>query len=344
VINASPRGHQSGGHGHADALSICLHAQGHALLVDPGTFEYVGDGPERDSFRSTAMHNTLRMDGVSQSEPAGPFAWKQFTPAKADQWITGETFALFVGSHDCYSRLPSAVVHRRWIFALKSGPFLVRDCACGSGKHRLDISWHLGPEMRLQGERLFGLKDTSGGLAVVCVDKHGWSEEVRKDMWSPVYGKKEPITVLNFGTVTALPAEFVTLLVPLEEVHGIPGKLVRIAAQGPGTPVKAYLYGSPSEECSFFFAEAGRSWTQGKLASDAEFVCWQRQREGDEQLLVFCNGSYVEIEGRRVLDCKRQISHCEMLSCDGRKEVHASDPEALLEQHLGSNSRSTGSI
>jgi hypothetical protein len=162
-------------------------------------------------------------------------------------------------------------------------------------------------------------------------------------VWSPVYGKKEPITVLNFGTVTALPAEFVTLLVSLEEVRGIPGKLVRIVPEEAGASAKAYLYRTPSAECSFFFAEAGQSWSVGKVASDAEFVCWQRQSEGDEQLLVFANGSYVEIEGRRVLDCKRQISHCEMLICDGHTEVRASEPEALLREQLTSNSRRTTS-
>jgi hypothetical protein len=337
VINASPRGHQSGGHGHADALSICLHSQGHALLIDPGTFEYVGDGPERDLFRSTAMHNTLRVDGMSQSEPTGPFAWKQLAHTKAEQWITGETFDLFVGSHSCYSRLASPVVHRRWIFALKSGLFLVRDFACGSGKHRLDISWHLGPEMCWQGEHLFGLRGASGGLAVVCADKHGWSEDIRKDMWSPVYGRKEPITVINFGVVSDLPAEFVTLLVPLEEVLGISGKLVRMLTQGLGTRVKAYLYCTLSEECSFFFAETGQSWSQGKLASDAEFVCWQKKREGEEELLIFCNGSYVEIDGARVLGSKRRVTRCEMHSRDGRKEVYASEPEALAEEQLASN-------
>jgi hypothetical protein len=331
VINAGPQGDQSGGHGHADALSICLQSQGHTLLIDPGTFEYAGDGPERELFRGTAMHNTLRVDGASQSEPAGQFAWKHLARAKAEQWITGENFDLFAGGHDGYSRLPSPVVHRRWIVALKSGLFLVRDFACGVGKHRLDISWYLGPEMRLRAEHLFGVKGTSGGLAVLCADKHGWAEEVRKDMWSPVYGKKEPITVLNFGTVADLPAEFVTLLVPLEEIGGIPGKLAQITGDA-ATPVKAYLYGTPLEECWFFFAEKNTTWTHGNLASDAEFVCWQRKREGEEQLLIFCNGSYVEIDGRRVLSCKRTISRCEMRGRNGRKEVHASEPEALVEE------------
>ena len=168
----------------------------------------------------------------------------------------------------------------------------------------------------------------------MCADKHGWAEEVRKDVWAPVYGKKEPITVLNFGTVADLPAEFVTLLVPLKEVREIPGKLTRIAAQGPATPVQAYFYNTPTEECWFFFGEKGTAWSHEKLASDAEFVCRQKKYEGEDELLIFCNGSYVEIDGHRVLSCKRVISHCEMRSRDGHKEICASEPEALVEEQL----------
>jgi len=333
VIDAGSQGERNAGHGHADALSVCLQSQGHALLIDPGTFEYVGDGPERNLFRSTAMHNTLRVDGASQSEPAGPFAWKQLTQTKTERWIAGETFDLFVGSHDGYSRLASPVVHRRWVFSLKSGLFLVRDLAESAGKHRLDIAWHLGPELRMRAENLFGVKGSSAGLALLCADKHGWSEEVRKDMWSPVYGKKEAITVLNFGTVAELPAEFVTLLIPLEEIDGTPRKLTRMRSEA-AAHVKAYLYSTSSEDCAFFFSETGTSWKHGNLSSDAEFVCRQKNREGEDELLIFCNGSYVEIDGRRVLDCKSTISRCEMLRRNGHKEIYASEPEAVLEEHL----------
>ncbi len=337
VIDGGPQGAQSGSHNHADALSVCLRSQGHALLIDPGTFVYVSDGKERDLFRSTAMHNTLRVDGESQSELAGPFAWKQFTRAKAEQWINGESFDLFVGSHDGYSRLASRVVHRRWVFSLKSGFFLVRDLAQGSGKHRLDIDWHLGPEMRMHAEHRFGVKGTSSGFAILCAEKHGWSEEVRKDVWSPVYGRKEPITVLTFGANTSLPAEFVTLLVPLKEIREIPGKLTRVATKITAIPVEVYVYSTPIEEHSFFFAENGRPWNRGRLASDAEFVCWQKKCEGEEELLIFCNGSYVEIDGRRVLSYKRTISHCEMLVREGRNEIHASEPDAMMEQPVASD-------
>jgi len=325
VIDAGPLGEGSGGHAHADALSICLQSQGHSLLIDPGTFEYVGDGLERDLFRGTAMHNTVRVDGMNQSELAGPFSWKQFTHTKTEQWIAGKSFELFVGSHDGYCRLASPVVHRRWVVSLHSGLYLVRDLAQGDGQHRLDIAWHLGPEMRMRAEHLFEVRGTSGGLAILCVENHGWAEEVRRDIWSPVYGKSEPITVLNFGTVAGLPTEFVTLLIPLGEAREIPGKLTQLAG-----PVKSYLYSTPSEECSFFFAGEGRPWNQGRLASDAEFVCWQRQRAGEDELLIFCNGSYVEIDGQRVVGFQRQISDCEMRRSSGGKEVHSSEPEALL--------------
>jgi hypothetical protein len=338
LINAGSPGDRSGGHGHADALSVCVQSQGHALLIDPGTFEYVGDGPERDLFRSTTMHNTLRVDGESQSEATGPFAWKRFAHTKVEQWITGETFDLFVGSHDGYGRLASPVVHRRWVFSLQAGFFLVRDLVQGTGKHRLDITWHLGPAMRLRAEHLFEVKGTSGGLGVLCADKHGWSEEVRKDAWSPVYGKKEPVTVLNFGTEADLPVELVTLLVPLEEGRRVPGTLTQMRGEA-GTPIKAYLYSTPSEECSFFFAEIGRTWMHGNLASDAEFVFWKKKWEGADELLIFCNGSYVEIDGRRVLGCKHRVQRCEILGRDGSKRIHASEPEALLTDDDGVNAQ-----
>jgi hypothetical protein len=65
-IDAGPQGALTGGHGHADALSIQLIVNGRPTLIDPGTFCYVC--PERDRFRGTAAHNTLQVDGRDQSQ------------------------------------------------------------------------------------------------------------------------------------------------------------------------------------------------------------------------------------------------------------------------------------
>jgi hypothetical protein len=328
VIDAGPQGSESAGHGHADALSVCLQGQGRSLLLDPGTFEYVGEGNERDVFRGTAMHNTLLVDGVNQSQPAGPFAWQRLTSATVEKWIQGETFDVFVGSHDAYSQPQSAVVHRRWVCSLTSGLWLVRDVAEGRGKHRLDITWHLGPDLYLEREHVFRVKGASQGLAVLPAEGHGWAELVRKESWSPAYGKKSPMTVLNFGTVANLPGEFVTLLLPLRESHGEPGRFLLVRSATEAAAVRAYRFEDGSGEHSFYFAEECKSWKCGVLASDAEFVCWSALRNG-ESIVRFCQGSYVKIYGQSESRCKRAVTRCEIVRSGKRLEVFCSDPDAI---------------
>jgi hypothetical protein len=83
----------------------------------------------------------------------------------------------------------------------------------------------------------------------------------------------------------------------------------------------------------------GRPWKQSRVASDAEFICWQTKREGDEELIILCNGSYVEIDGRRVLASRRRITRCEMRTREGHKEIDASEADALQEEQLDSTSQ-----
>lgn len=56
------------GHGHNDALSLCVHWGNEALLIDPGTFLYTPDPVARNRFRSTAVHNTVQCDGLEQAD------------------------------------------------------------------------------------------------------------------------------------------------------------------------------------------------------------------------------------------------------------------------------------
>jgi hypothetical protein len=326
VLDAGPQGTQSGGHGHADALSICLQSHS-SLLIDAGTCQYVEK--DRDLFRGTAMHNTLRVDGTNQAEPAGPFSWKRLTQTEVEQWIQGPAFDLLVASHDGYQRLPQPVTHRRWVVSLKNGLYLVRDLVEGQGRHRLDISWHLGRDMQLVGQHVVRVKGASRGLALVPVQEHGWAEEVRKEAWSPVYGQKAPMTVLNFGTIAEVPVEFVLMLVVLEEIHPGARSLTRIVGSEPDSTVSAYQYAAEAGEYFFFFGEPGKPWRQNSVSSDAEFVCWNRKPGRSDHLLILCNGSYTEIEGGLELRCRRAVRWCELRLEGGRKTVRSSDPEAV---------------
>ena len=59
-------------HAHADALSFQLWWDGVPVLVDPGSYTYEA-GTDRDWFRSTRAHSTIRVGGRDQFETWGAF-------------------------------------------------------------------------------------------------------------------------------------------------------------------------------------------------------------------------------------------------------------------------------
>ena len=332
VVDCGPTGAQSGGHGHADALSVTLGSRKHELLIDPGTCEYAGEGGERNLFRGTAMHNTVRVDRADQAEAAGAFSWSRLTGTKVENWIQGRHFDLVEATHDGYQRLPAPVVHRRCVLSLRNGMYLVRDCVEGApGRHQVECSWHLGGEMQLVEDGVFRVRGASEGLALLAGEGQGWAQEVSKMSWSPVYGQKAPMTVVTFSKRAEVPDSFCVLLVALEEALTRPGCFRRIAGVGPQSGVSAYRYAGGGEEHSFFFAEAGMLWGEGSVSSDAELVCWSRLRGGAEQRLILVNGSHAEVAGGPTLRFARKVTWGEVTLQNEGEEIFSSEPEAAEE-------------
>jgi hypothetical protein len=329
VFDCGPLGAQSGGHGHADALSVTLRSHKHDLVIDPGTFEYVGE--ERNLFRGTAMHNTLRVDGVDQAEPASAFSWRRLTHSKAENWIQGKSFDLIEGSHDGYQRLERPVTHRRWVFSLRNGIYLVRDRVEGTGQHRLEIAWHLGEQLQMVEDGVFRVKNGSQGLALIPAAGHGWAQQVSRQSCSPVYGQKAPMTVITFLKTSEVPDEFCILLVALEEASNLPGTFVRIETERHEMGVTGYRYASAGTEHIFVFRSLGRVWQASHVTSDAEFVCWSRYESGQTQRLILVNGSHAETDGGLALRFKRRVSWGELTTHEDGKEIFSSEPEALQE-------------
>jgi hypothetical protein len=328
IIDAGPQGALTAGHGHADALSVCLETNRGSLLIDPGTFEYAGTGGERNQFRTTSAHNTLVVDGASQAEPRGPFAWVRLPQAKAELWISGETFDLFRGSHDGYTRSPSRMIHRRWVFGRKSQFWLVRDVVSGEGEHALDVYWHFAPGLeRRKGKAEVFLAGESG-LGIVAAAQDGWSSEVRQGWWSPVYGQKEPASVLRLSKRAKLPAELATLLVPIRQQAEL-GELLAMGAAEAGSAT-GYRYGPPGEGHYVIFAEPGEPWRLGPFSSDAEFLYLGVTSQGKSRQLIFCNGSYAEVRGRRIVTSQSPVTRCELQETEaGQKLVCC--PEGSVE-------------
>jgi hypothetical protein len=320
VIDAGPQGAATAGHGHADALSLSVNLQGQALLIDPGTCEYVGE--ERRLFRGTAFHNTLLIDGRGQSQPKGPFSWTRLPQVQSEGWITGQGFDLFVGSHDGYA----PVIHRRWVFSLKPQFWLVRDLVLGEGEHDLDLFWHVNPELSIRNDELI---DRQGKecLRILGIEGTGWKRDIQSGWTSPVYGKKQPGPVLHFGTVSKLPAEFVTLLLPVRAATQ-PGTLTSIGSKPVETRARAYRYETGDEEHVAIFGGRDESWTVVPWSSDAEFM-YSGQRS-DQHHLIICNASYLEAGGKRLVSSAARMLRCEILVSQSGVDVFCSDENATI--------------
>lgn len=342
IIDAGPQGALAAGHGHADALSLTLHADERELLGDPGTYAYVSAGLERDQFRGTAAHNTLQFDGRNQSDPKGPFAWKCLTNTKAEVWITGQTFDLFVGSHDGYSLPDNPAIHRRWVFFRKSKFWLVRDLMLGTGQHQLDLRWHLNPELSSSrsDEGRFFSSGRRGGVAIFSPAGQTWSRTEEQGIWSAAYGLKEPATEVRFSTVTWLPAEFATLLVPIGLSLGDTDAQAGFIQISSSPRMSIYRFIDGREAHCFIFPE-DKSWTSDEWKSDAEFM-YSSSSNGKLNLLVFCNGTYLEFRGNRIVSSPKCVLHCEIIVSHGKSQVVCSEDDILVSQEGLSKSFETG--
>jgi len=331
VIDGGHQGAMTAGHGHADALSVCLNSAGQALLIDPGTCEYVGDGPERNLFRGTSFHNTLVIDGVDQSSPKAAFTWESLPLVSPQAWTTGEKFDLFVGSHGGYRRLTNPVTHQRWVFNLKGQFYLLRDVALGSGEHALDLNWHLHPAFwqRTSKDSMFFDRTGRTCLRILAPEKSGWTRDVRRGWWAPAYGRKESMPVLHFGTVATLPTEFVTLFVPLTSEAQEPAEFVRIGNDG--QKCAGYRYQVEKSQHLVFFGQ-DKIWGFDGWLTDAEFAYWGSDADSQTKLLILCKGSFLEIDGKKAISSERPFLRYEIMISDTQMETFSSGEEAVVNE------------
>ena len=201
-------------HAHADALAVEVRYGGVDLLVDPGTYCYHGDPEWRTYFRSTLAHNTLEVDGSSQSVEAGPFLWSTHTPAHVTDAEIGEMpLQTWTATHAGYARLDPALRHTRSVSLDSSTRRLsILDVVTGEASHDVRLAFHLGPEVTA--ELVEGVAELrwSGDAGVRTASLHlpgrlRWSAHRGETdpilgWYSPRFGERVPTTtLLGAGTV-----------------------------------------------------------------------------------------------------------------------------------------------
>ncbi len=134
------------GHAHCDTLSYEMSINGRRFVVNSGVFTY--QGAERSWFRSTAAHNTVRIDGEEQHE-----IWSAFRVARRGYPVeigtddSGERLSL-TAAHTGYRRLPGGPLHRRTI-GYANHVWSVDDRVEGAGAHRAESYIHLHPDVEV---------------------------------------------------------------------------------------------------------------------------------------------------------------------------------------------------
>lgn len=345
IVDAGPLGGGSGGHGHADALSMTLQSHGRELLIDPGTYEYIGAGGDRELFRGTSMHNTLRVDASNQAETNGPFSWKRLTESRAERWTRGRSFNMLICSHNGYQRLDPPITHRRWVISLNDGIYLVRDVVSGQGRHRLDIAWHLAPDLQIEEEgNGFLLADADLQFALLPAQGSEWAMEVRSESWSPSYGQKAATKMVNFCTQAELPAEFAVLLGTSQGRHCEWGTLAQVdGVEGENGRASSYRYLAKDKDYLFVFGQPGKPWQTAVLSSDAEFVFRERKPGTNDERWILCGGSYARVDGGPALSCSRTVEWVEWVLNESGAAVYSSDPSAVGMDSIGAQQPDSGS-
>ena len=213
----------SGGHGHADLLSLQCSIFGEPCLVDAGTYSYTGESQWRDFFRSTAAHSTVMVDGVSQAEPAGAFGWKGQPRVRLREWHSTAEFDFLDAEHDGYLSLPDPVVHRRRVIFVKPGYWILIDDLAGAAHHQVDLTFQFGALDVTLGHHPWARAQTPGGrvLWISPFPSAPVHPSLKSGELSPPrgwisreYGQRQAAPMLIYSFAVALPWRIVTLLLP----------------------------------------------------------------------------------------------------------------------------------
>ena len=182
-----------GGHGHNDCLSFEAALDGVHLVTDCGAFVYTASFAERNRFRSTAVHNTPRVDGAEMNRLQPDRLWSLDYDARPEvrRFETGAEADIFCGAHAGYERLPEPVTPVRTIVLdHRSHALTITDAFEGAGHHRIEIPLHLAPGVEAMGLAPGHLSLQARGrrFSIEWSPPAAWTLTIGRGRVSPSYG------------------------------------------------------------------------------------------------------------------------------------------------------------
>jgi hypothetical protein len=227
VFDCGPLG--EGNHGHFDALSFELAANGRSLLVDPGRYTYseAGDINWRVQFRSTAAHNTVCVDGLPQTrylpkpikQPSrhsqGSVRHKIGGPGPETTLIECAASTHLDLLHGRCDSHEYDAVHQRCIVFVDSRYWIVNDWLRAESVHDYTLNFQLGPDADQRTTLLDknGTQLVSPGLSIAQPARASQHALLAAGWVSARYGEKQPAPALR-TTAHGCDEDFDTVLLP----------------------------------------------------------------------------------------------------------------------------------
>ncbi len=213
-LDSGKHGAMNCGHAHADALSFEFAAAGVTWLVDPGTFTYTGDLALRNEIRSSFSHNTVSVDGETQSIPDKAFTWRHTAQSLIRECQNNDAELAVTGQQNGYVRLTDPVRQRRSFNFLKknfaasktaSGQLVIRDEMEAQATHRYALHFHFAPDCQvtIESEAQAWVSHPSGKMLHISWQKSGGeflgeaSWQVTQAWVSRCYGQRATAQVLT---------------------------------------------------------------------------------------------------------------------------------------------------
>jgi len=189
-----------GGHGHNDCLSFEAVLDGVHLITDAGAYLYTASAIDRNLFRSTAYHNTPRIDGEEINRFISPNnLWNLAYDAvpQVHEWTPGAKEDVLEASHAGYERLTAPVrVRRRFVLEHAAHRLVVEDqfISTSPEPHTVEIPLLLAIGVTVDTLEPGNIQLRASGktFLVSWEDATQWNVEIETARISPSYGIAVP--------------------------------------------------------------------------------------------------------------------------------------------------------
>ncbi|MFB3881578.1 MAG: heparinase II/III family protein [Armatimonadota bacterium] len=320
-----------GGHGHLSRLSLVFRSGGRTLVADPGILNYEMSDPFGPYGKSTRAHSTLSLNGRNQSEADAQLLRAEFTETGLllhARYGGGYWEGDYAWSFDEGRGSGLFGIHDRIVFWVNGEYLLVLDSMVADAGATVHNCWQMGPTEAWASDTgalnwwsrnpdvnlLARCIPFAGAVEMECFD--GSREPIRG--WVGAHGHDAvpaPLLEFRYPSGTGGDSSTAVILAPFRGENP-PSYLPRQAARAGWGPLRHLELGLPSGGADLF------SWSRdlsapadqvGPVSSDARFVWLRLDASGRPARCFLLDGSYLEHEGRLLLETPRRGSFSKLL-------------------------------